>query len=580
MNLDLSTILSQHSTIFIKSYGNGSLATPALRGTSASHTQVEWNGISINSPMLGMMNLSQVPVSQFNDVDILYGPATIAQTSGAFGGVINLVTNPDWKNKANILLGQTLASFSSYTTLAGVAVGNEKVQSVTKINYSSATNDFPYFNEYLDSTIKQRNAEYSMGGISEEAFFRFSGKYFLTARVWYSENNTHIPPISTNVRNEDQLVQKDRVIRSMLEGKILGKNNILTIRSALVDQFMSFTDSISKHQVYSWTNRVRWTFSGIKNLSFKPGVDINYDWVFSDAYDSRKTRSTVGAFAEFTYKLNKKVDLALVLREDMIDGKFLPLIPGFGFEYRPFTKIDLTLNANVSRNYRFPSLNDLYWKVYGDPNLKPETDYASETYMIYRFLSPRHKLFFETELTGYYSKMIDLITWAPVEGNSSIWRPENKDEVLARGIEAGLNFWLEVWKGKISFDNNYSFCRSTVQKVELLQDASLGKQLIYVPVHSLNSTVTLKKDGFYLSYNFVFVSKRFTGKENETFMPAYSLSNIIFGENVHINKIIVSLQLQINNLLNLDYQSIVNRPMPGRNFAISLKFNFLNQKTE
>ena len=163
---------------------------------------------------------------------------------------------------------------------------------------------------------------------------------------------------------------------------------------------------------------------------------------------------------------------------------------------------------------------------------------------------------------------------------SSTWRPENINEVLARGAEVGLNLWWEVLKGKISLDNNYSFCKSTSEKVNSTQDASLGKQLIYIPVHSFNATLTLKRNEFYLSYNFLFVSKRYTGTDNETYMPAYSLSNIIFGKNVHLKKITVSLQLQINNLLDLDYQSIVNRPMPGRNYAVTLKFNFLNQRTE
>ena len=577
MNADLSTILAQHSTIFIKSYGNGSLATPSLRGTSASHTQIEWNGISINSPMLGMMNLSQVPVSQFNDIDILYGPASISQTSGAFGGVINLVTNPDWNNRINILIAQTLASFSSYNTNVGIAIGNLNVQSVTKINYGSALNDFPFYNEQTNSRQKQQNAQYSLGGISEEAFFKFSNKYFLTARLWYSENNTHIPPISTNVKNLDNFVQKDRVLKSMIEGKVLGKKNVLTLRTALVDQFMSFTDSISKHQVYSWTNRVKWTFSGIKNLSFKPGIDINYDWVISDAYDGEKTRSNIGAFAEFIYDL-KKINFTLVFRQDIIDGKFLPFIPGFGFGLSPFNKINISLNANVSKNYRYPSLNDLYWRVYGNPDLHPETDYATEGSIIYSYLNKKRHFFLEAEITGYYSKMIDLITWTPVTGNSSIWKPENISEVLARGAEVGFNLWLEVWKGKISIDNNYSYCKSTSEKAKSAQDASVGKQLIYIPVHSLNSTLTLKRNEFYLSYIFQFVSKRYTGTDNETYMPAYSLSNLIFGKNIHLRKIIVSLQLQINNLLDLDYQSIVNRPMPGRNYAFTLKFNFLNQQ--
>ena len=582
INADLSTILAQHSTIFIKSYGNGSLATPSLRGTSASHTQVEWNGININSPMLGTMDLSQAPVSQFDNVEILYGPASITQSSGAFGGIVNLVTNPDWNNKENILFSQTAASFSTYTTTAGVGVGNQNVQSVTKINYGSSANNFPYYDDLTNTTQKLNNAQYSMGGISEEAFFKFSNKYFLTARLWYSENDSKIPSLSPINYSS----QYDRALRSMIEGKLLGNKNILSFRTALVDQFMRFTDgstpadSVYKHQVYSWTNRIKWAYTGIRNLSIKPGLDINYDWVISDSYDAKKTRSNIGVFSEFVYDLHKKIDFTFVIRQDVIDGKFLPLIPGLGIGYRPFTKIDLSLNTNVSVNHRYPSLNDLYWSPYGNPDLKPETDYATELSLAYSFQDQTRIFFLETELTGYYSQMHDLIQWSPVSGNSSVWRPENVSEVLARGLEVGLNFWWEVWKARISLDNNYSFCRSTSEKAQSPNDASVGKQLIYIPVHSLNSTLSLKRNEFYLSYNFLFVSKRFTGTDNETYMPGYSISNIIFGKNIHVKKFVLSLQLQINNLLNLDYQSIVNRPMPGRNYAVTLKFNFINQRPD
>ena len=148
LSSDLATILSQQSTVFIKSYGNGSLATSSFRGTSANHTQVEWNGINIDSPMLGQTDLSQVQVSQFESLEILYGAGTVATTSGAFGGVINLVSNPDWNNNINIMLAQTLASFNSYTTDATLALGNHVVQSITKFNYSNALNNFPYYNDY------------------------------------------------------------------------------------------------------------------------------------------------------------------------------------------------------------------------------------------------------------------------------------------------------------------------------------------------------------------------------------------------------------------------------------------------
>jgi len=49
----LSDLLAAHTSIFIKSEGRGALATASFRGTDASHTKVYWNGMNIQSPMLG-----------------------------------------------------------------------------------------------------------------------------------------------------------------------------------------------------------------------------------------------------------------------------------------------------------------------------------------------------------------------------------------------------------------------------------------------------------------------------------------------------------------------------------------------
>ena len=61
--LSMSEILTQHSTLFIKSYGRATEATAEFRGTSPSHTQVLWNGMKINSPMLGTVDFSTIPAS-------------------------------------------------------------------------------------------------------------------------------------------------------------------------------------------------------------------------------------------------------------------------------------------------------------------------------------------------------------------------------------------------------------------------------------------------------------------------------------------------------------------------------------
>jgi iron complex outermembrane receptor protein len=574
LSTDLSTILSQYSTVFVKSYGNGSLSTPSFRGTSANHTQVEWNGISINSPMLGQTDLSQVPVSQFESLEILYGAATVAKTTGAFGGIINLVSNPDWNNHIDIMLAQTFASFNNYTTNANLAFGNNAVQSITKFNYSNALNDFPYNNDQTKQREKLINAVYVLGGITQEAFFRLSKKDVLSTRIWYSDNNHQIPPITTNTSNIHTEDQKDQAIRSMIEWRRSGGKYFLTVRSSLVDQFMRYTleQQSWNHHSYSWANRVRLVYSGIKNFVIKPGLDFNSDWVISDSYNGVKTRKTLGAFSEFNYDLKKILQFSLVLRQDLIDGKFLPFIPALGIEYKPFKNLNLTLSTNLCRNYRFPTLNDLYFEPYGNPDLIPETDYALEGGMVYNFRKNDGSFFIETELTGYYSKMINLILWRPTASGN--FEPVNISEVHARGVETGLNITWNIYRFKFSFTSSYNYCLSTNAKTTFPGDSSVGKQLIYTPVHTLNSTLSINRSGFYCSYVFSYNSERYTSPDNSTFMPGYYLSNIILGKNFQRKKFILSLQLHLNNLFDLDYQSIVNRPMPGRNYALTLKFNF------
>ena len=49
------------------------LSTVAFRGTGPSHTQVVWNGMRINSPMLGMTDFSMIPSYFVDDAQLLHG---------------------------------------------------------------------------------------------------------------------------------------------------------------------------------------------------------------------------------------------------------------------------------------------------------------------------------------------------------------------------------------------------------------------------------------------------------------------------------------------------------------------------
>jgi iron complex outermembrane receptor protein len=583
MEMSLGTLLSQYSTIFIKSYGASNLATPSFRGTTAHHTQVEWNGININSPMLGQIDLSLVPVSQFEGVEILYGAAGITRTSGAFGGIVNLASGPDWLNKTKVTLSQTLASFQNFTTALSVSLGNTNFQSLTKMNLGSGKNDFPFFNDYADSVMRQANAGNLQIGFSEDAFIKIRNRHLITGRLWYSSSRREIPPLNTNPDPGHDENQEDRSWKGVLEYKYVEKAFNFTIRSAFVNDFLHYRYNglvDAKHRYSSSINQFRLAFSGFRRWTINPGVDYTYSWVNSDAYAGQKRRTVLAGFTEVIFIPSKKLSLSCIAREEVVDGLLMPFIPALGVEYRPWPNPNISFSGNISRNYRYPSLNDLYWETWGNPDLLPEISYSAEGDITWNWLSNDKTFFMEIEITGYYILLKDMIVWTPSSSGSSVWIPENISEVLSRGLEFGINASILLGKTSLDLNGTYNYCRSTYEKQLTPDDASLGKQLIYTPVNTANTSLRISRKNFYFSYIFNYIGRRYTGKDNLTYMPGYNLSNIFFGKNIHMNKFVLSLQLEINNLFDLDYQSVVNRPMPGRNFALTIRGNFTDKSNK
>ena len=76
--LSLSDVLTYNSSIFIKQYGRATLSTASFRGTSPSHTQVTWNGMRLNSPMLGMTDFSMIPSYFIDEASLLHGSSSVS----------------------------------------------------------------------------------------------------------------------------------------------------------------------------------------------------------------------------------------------------------------------------------------------------------------------------------------------------------------------------------------------------------------------------------------------------------------------------------------------------------------------
>jgi outer membrane cobalamin receptor len=146
MARSVSDLLSENTSVFIKNHGRGALATASFRGTAASHTQVKWNGISINSPMAGMVDFSLIPVYLIDELHLKHGPASLADGVGGIGGSIHLYNRATWNDKSSLGYLQGLGSYQTYDEFVRLGLGNQTFRSKTRIYHNQSRNDYPFVN--------------------------------------------------------------------------------------------------------------------------------------------------------------------------------------------------------------------------------------------------------------------------------------------------------------------------------------------------------------------------------------------------------------------------------------------------
>ena len=151
--LSMADVLTFNTAIFIKQYGRATLSTVAFRGTAASHTQVMWNGMRINSPMLGMTDFSMIPSYFVDDATLLHGTSSLNVVGGGLGGAITLATKPADTRGFKMQYTQGIGSFWTTDEFLRLTYGDDHWQTSTRVVYSSSPNEFKYRNRDKNENV-------------------------------------------------------------------------------------------------------------------------------------------------------------------------------------------------------------------------------------------------------------------------------------------------------------------------------------------------------------------------------------------------------------------------------------------
>lgn len=610
--LSMADILTFNSSVFVKSYGRATLSTVAFRGTSPSHTQVTWNGMRINNPMLGMTDFSTIPAYFIDNASLLHGTSSVNETGGGLGGLVRLATTPDVGEGINAQYVQGIGSFSTFDEFGRFTYGDDHWSVSTRVVYSSSPNDYKYVNHdkkvniydedhniigQYHPTERNRSGAYKDFHALQEIYYNTNKGDRFGMNAWFIKSNRELPMLTTDYGDEREFEnrQRENTFRGVLSWDHNRSNWKAGAKAGYIHTWMAYdyrreitegnwaemTRSRSKvNTVFGqfegeYTPARRWYFTA--NLSahqhFVRSEDKNIILQDGDkaivGYDKGRIELS-GAFSAKWQPVDP-IGLSVVLREEMFGDRWAPLIPAFFIDGLISRKGNVMVKASVSKNHKFPTLNDLYFLPGGNPDLRSENGWSYDAGA--SFDTGRTQPFPVSvggSVTWFDSYIDDWIMWLPT--TKGFFSPRNVKKVHAYGIEGKLNLAMEPFKGwVVDLNGSYSWTPS-VNRGEKMSpaDQSVGKQLPYVPKHSASLTGRLTWRSWGFLYKWAYYSERFTMSSNDYtltgHLPRYFMNNISLEKGLSFKPVDLQLKFAVNNLFNEDYLSVLSRPMPGINF--------------
>jgi len=553
----LTDVLKYNSVLYFKEYGRGMLSTVSFRGTTASQTAVIWNGINVNSQLNGSADFNTFTAPDFNSISVKAGGGSVSYGSGAIGGTVHLNNNLVFKNQFVNDLRLDYGSFNTLGVNYNVAFSNSKWSTQVGFSRNNSNNDYPYVGLYTweGKQRKNENGEYAITNFLATIGYKINSKTTLTFYSQSSNSNRNQSLISESDSKTKYINTFSRNLLEYITQKERFSSNYKL--AYLAEKYQYFenieTTNFSSGKSESFIAKADFGYQALESIKLNGIVDFNHTKGFGDSFGNN-TRY-IGAIAfKAVQKYNEKGQNEIGLRKELSSDYESPFLFSLGSSYS-FSSF-YSLKVNLSRNFRIPTFNDLYWETGGNPNLKPENSFQAEIGNVFKY-----KKFALTQ-TLYYNKIEDLIRWVP--GNTNNWSPVNTDRVNSYGSETLLG-WSNAY-GKNNFAVNASYAYT------VSEDLATNQQLDYVPYHKFNSNISYSHTNWTVTGQFLFTGAVTTPSAKYNLVKEYWVSNLGLYYNFRSNHTL-KIGLQALNLFNQLYQSVSQHYMPGRNFLIQLTLN-------
>jgi len=596
----LSDVIEKEAGVQVnKAGGLGSYSVISLRGSTSEQVMIYLDGILLNEASGGGVDLSNISLSDVESIEIYRGISPASFGKASIGGVVNIKTLRNKKEMAgHISVGKS--SFDTNRTSAYINNTLDKINYILSADYLRSENDFPFINKYVtpDSPADWTEEHRNNATLRQYNFFGKMGYDFTdTVRLtivnqWFSKDQGI--PCRKNLHSSTRFDTDRNILTTELTMNNLGQYHLNT-KSRISytwkeEDYDDRKNQIGKGKVHTMDSVYGlsanfYTEYLTDNNTFSVILDLKIEDYRSRDFFHRKNpnesnRETyiIGAQDTF-YLMDQQFSITPALRLMRVNNYLYAAkdrfgeqlysdkrkenywMPQLGIKYRMLHW--LSLKSNIARYVREPSFFELFGdrgSFIGNPLLDPEKGKNYDIGFDINWQLSNEYLSRLTFCGAYFvSHTDDMIVRNFYSAGTA--KAINSDGRI-KGIETSI---------KIDFLTYFNLhINYTYQDTENLAEANNGRALPGRMENSFFGRLEAQWKTFKVFYENIREDGMYYDESELLEAPVKQLSNagmIWSYDNFQAT-------FDINNIKNKQHEEYYRYPLPGRSYAVSMKYNF------